>query len=84
MTEEVMTLAGKWSEDDFKLLRWKDLIEFCERFGTGLESLEDLPPAKRIEAVAWLDWRIHTRKTGEQISFEEWLERPALGFFQQA
>jgi hypothetical protein len=60
------------------------LIEFCERFGTGLENLEDLPPAKRIEAVAWLDWRIHTLKTGEQISFEEWLERPALGFFQQA
>jgi hypothetical protein len=70
MTEEVMTLAGKWSEDDFKLLRWKDLIEFCERFGTGLESLDEL--------------RIHTLKTGEQISFEEWLERPALGFFQTA
>jgi hypothetical protein len=82
MTEEVMTLAGKWSDDDFKLLRWRDLIEFCERYGVGLESLDDLPPAKRIEAVAWLDWRIHTRKTGEQISFEDWLERPALGFFQ--
>jgi len=83
MTDEARILAGRVSDEDFKLLRWCDLIEFAEIFGVGLEETEKLSPANRLKAAAWLEWKIHCLKTKEEIPFDEWLKRPISDFFPQ-
>jgi len=68
MKDELQILAGK-SPQILKNLRWKDLIEFAETFGVGVDEIEQLRGAERVKAIAWLYWAAQ----GRQGSFEEFL-----------
>jgi len=70
MTEELKELAGK-SSIPFRNLKWRHLIEFAQRYGVGVEEVEQLPADKRAEAIAWLFWRI----SGSNEPFEEFLDK---------
>jgi len=71
MTEELKTLAGQ-APVLLKNLRWRHYIEFAQTFGVGVENLEELPPDKKYEAIAWLYWTAQGRPCG----FEEFLDQP--------
>jgi len=70
MTEELKELAGK-SSIPARNLKWRHLIEFAQKYGVGVDEIEQLPADKRAEALAWLFWRI----SGSDESFEEFLDR---------
>jgi len=83
MTEEIKALAGK-SDDLLANLTWRDMLSFVETFGVGMDEISSLDPATQIKATAWLVWRAHCRKTGEQIDFETFLDTPIpREFFSQ-
>ncbi len=71
MKDELQILAGK-SPQILKNLRWRDLIEFTEIFGVGVDEIEQLKGVERIKAIAWLYWVA----MGRQGSFEEFLNNP--------
>jgi len=77
MTEELKVLAGQGIEI-LKNLRWRDLIEFAEHFGVAVEEVEKLPPAKQIEANAWLIWKAMVRSGKTDKPFEEFLDEPIM------
>lgn len=71
MKDELQILAGK-SPQILKNLRWRDLIEFTEIFGVGVDEIEQLKGVERVKAIAWLYWVA----MGRQGSFEEFLNNP--------
>lgn len=71
MKDELQILAGK-SPQILKNLRWRDLIEFTEIFGVGVDEIEQLRGVERVKAIAWLYWVA----MGRQGSFEEFLNNP--------
>jgi len=68
MKDELLTLAGK-SPQPLKNLRWRDLIEFAETFGVGVDEIDKLPAADKFKAIAWLYWVA----SGRPKTFDEFL-----------
>ena len=73
MTNELLALAGKATDNPLKGLTFRDLIEFAERFGVGVDELNTLPPVDRWRAIAWLRWKAKVRQ-GYEKQFEEFLD----------
>ena len=73
MTNELLALAGKATDNPLKGLTFRDLIEFAERFGVGIEEVNSLPAAERWRALAWLFWKAKSRQ-GYSKSFDEFLD----------
>jgi hypothetical protein len=46
MTNELLALAGRATDNPFKGLTFRDLIEFAERFGVGVEEINALPASE--------------------------------------
>lgn len=69
MKDELQILVGK-SPEILKNLRWRDLVEFAETFGVGIDEIEELKGAERVKAIAWLYWVA----LGRQGSFDEFLD----------
>jgi hypothetical protein len=77
MTNELLALAGRATDNPFKGLTFRDLIEFAERFGVGVEEINALPASERWRALAWLLWKAKS-KQGYTKSFDEFLDEEGV------
>jgi hypothetical protein len=77
MTNELLALAGKATDNPLKGLTFRDLIEFAELFGVGIEEVNTLPAADRWRALAWLMWKAKV-KQGYSKQFEEFLDEEGV------
>lgn len=73
MTEELKALAGK-STELLKCLRPRDLIEFAEKYGVGIEDIRALEPKIFTEALFWLLWKVRVRRDNYDREFETYLD----------
>jgi hypothetical protein len=77
MTNELLALAGRATDNPLKGLTFRDLIEFAERFGVGVEEINALPASERWRALAWLLWKAKS-KQGYTKSFDEFLDEEGV------